>query len=137
MCLKKNQNFNQPFHYNLSGIILEQRGFVIIETHERLLKDLPSWQNEEPDVVASSAFYKKYELQPDFQIAKIRENSPAAKAGLLVGDRIISINNKKAYKYSMEEIASLFSSRDGKKIKIKVDKEGVELSFKFELEELL
>lgn len=137
MFVKKNSNFNKPFHYNMSGIVLEHRGYVVVETHEMLVSK-PTWQHESvPAVVAHAPSYKKYELQPDFQIVKIRENSPAARVGLLVGDRVVSINNKRAYKYTMEEIASLFASRDGKNIKIEVEREGKELVFRFELEELL
>jgi S1-C subfamily serine protease len=45
----------------------------------------------------------KIQLQPVFEIANIRENSLAAKSGLLKGDVIISIN-KNPYKYSLQKI---------------------------------
>lgn len=48
------------------------------------------------------------------------ENSPAAKAGILPGDKIISVDNIEASKNNYEEIISKLKGNEGTKVKIKI-----------------
>lgn len=66
-----------------------------------------------------------------------RKDSPADKAGLKEGDLIVSINNRKAYNYTIQKITDLFQSEEGKKITIEVERDGKILKFKFQLEKIL
>ncbi len=59
---------------------------------------------------------------PIYQIAKVRDNSPAIKAGIMQGDQIIRINGVSVAHFSMNDIIELFQSKPGRKIKLSVQR---------------
>ena len=130
---KKNKFFNLPFNYNMSGIEVQHSGFQLIK-------------EKSSDAVATTVINYgkelkednfKYELKPNFEIYAVRKDSPADKVGLLVGDKIIKINNKVAYKLSIQSITDLFQSEEGKWITMIVDRAGIRFTVKFQLEKIL
>ena len=73
---------------------------------------------------------------PIFTITDIRENSPAYFAGLQVNDQILSLNNSNHQSLELNDINLLFQSRENKKIKITVLREGEEYKTSFELKKI-
>ena len=67
----------------------------------------------------------------------MRIGSTAAAAGLLKGDKIIMINNKKAYGYTMEKINEILKSEDGKDVEMEVERNGKTIQVKFQLKKIL
>jgi hypothetical protein len=70
---------------------------------------------------------------PIFTISSIQENSPAWLAGLKENDQIISINNNNHNSMSLNDINLLLQSRENRKVKVKVLRDGEELRTSFEL----
>lgn len=70
---------------------------------------------------------------PIFTIATIRENSPAFLAGLKENDQIISINNSSHNNISLNDINLILQSKENRKIKMKVLRDGEEIRTSFEL----
>lgn len=136
MYIKKNRNFRQPFNYNMSGIVLEHGGLVVVESYETLIKPVSSG-NEGEEVFKAPVVYKKFTLQPSFRIVRLREDSPGFLAGLQVGDLLVKVNGKSAYRYSLEELTHLLSSEDGKSIKMEIEREGMTKEYEFRLKKLL
>ena len=64
-------------------------------------------------------------------------DSPAEKVGLKIGDIILSINRKSSQHLSIQKIAEIFQSQEGKTIKIEVERQGQNLKFEFQLEKIL
>ncbi|WP_455169078.1 aspartyl protease family protein [Aegicerativicinus sediminis] len=140
LTLKKNSHFKDPFYYNKSGIVLEQQGLRVVKDLKR-----PSIENLFPSSLGntnpsssgnntiSMVQIMEYSLQPAFTIVQIRENSPAEKAGLLVGDVVISINNKDTSKHSLQEVNGLFHDKDGKIMSLKIERDGLLMKYKFRL----
>ncbi len=69
---------------------------------------------------------------PQSEIWKVWENSPAAAAGLKVGDQIVEIDGQKAYQFTVNELKMFFETpskrllevmviRDGKEVRVKID----------------
>lgn len=131
--LRKNRYFKEPFHYNKSGIVLEQDGLrLVVESKEN-----NSVYNSNIDLnkVTFQASFQ-YSIKPAFTIVELRKDSPAEKAGLRLGDIILSVNNKNTSALKMHEVISMFSDKDGKLIRLKVDRNGVTLNYEFKLESL-
>jgi hypothetical protein len=73
---------------------------------------------------------------PIFTITDIRENSPAYYAGLQVNDQILSLNNSNHQSLELNDINLLLQSKENKKIKITVLREGEEYKTSFELKKI-
>ncbi len=73
---------------------------------------------------------------PVFTITDIRENSPAYFAGLQVNDQILSLNNNNHKSLELNDINLLLQSRENKRIKIKVLRDGDEFKTSFELKKM-
>ncbi|KFF26971.1 retropepsin-like aspartic protease [Chryseobacterium vrystaatense] len=132
--LKKNRNFNDPFHFNMSGLDFKQDGLEWQEDRVKIEPKLSSDGSREISV-GSSDFQYKFFLKPIFSVAGIRKNSPAFKAGLKKDDRVISINGSKTSDMTMEKIMELMKSEEGRNITILVQRKNKEMTFDFVLED--
>lgn len=136
LTLKKNGNFNLPFSYNKSGIVLEQRGFrVVKEVIRPVVKDIYGQSNEGSVVITTSVTYG-YNLKPSFEIVQVRPNSVAEKAGIKIGDVVLSINGRETQNLSLQTVNKMFLLKVGSTIKMRVERDKKQLSFEFTLEDV-
>lgn len=136
--LKKNSNFNKPFSYNKSGVTIEHSGVRVVKEEEKYNSFALGSNDQaraEANIVLSTRY--KFSLAPAFVIVELRENSPAHKAGLKVGDVIVTVNNKSTHMYTLQEVNQLFYEEEGRKIKFLIERDGVNMTFQFRLESLL
>jgi hypothetical protein len=135
---KKNSLFEDKFNYNMSGIEVQHNGSQWIK---QTLYDHSTGNkvnvNEYVFDNPNRKYDYTYELKPIFEIYSVRKDSPAQKAGLQVGDIILSINRRASQHLSIEKIAEIFHSQEGKIIKMKVERAGENLDFEFQLEKIL
>ena len=137
MYLKKNSEYNSPFGYNKSGVEIQHKGLQWIQETVRL-ETVPLSKNAfDSEADKKKDFKYKFLLKPIYEIANVRESSPAAIAGLQKGDVIILINKNPAYKYSLQEINTLFKSEGVKWITLEVERGNEILKFKFQLDDIL
>ncbi|WP_100610019.1 retropepsin-like aspartic protease [Confluentibacter lentus] len=137
--LKKNVNFNTKFTYNRSGIELAHDGVRFVkEIDNSTLKDnrIGNTAASENDnrIVFDNAY--KISLKPSYSIVELRKGSPAERAGLMIGDVILSINSKPSHHYSLQDLTHLFYGDIGKRIKLKIDRSGIEKLYEFSLEDV-
>ena len=71
------------------------------------------------------------------QVVLIDKNSPAAQADVRRGDIIHSINGKSLKTHRLSDIYSLLRSRDGRKIKLKILRDGEKIKKKFFLRRII
>lgn len=137
--IKRNRNFSLPFYYNKSGIELEHDGVRLVKEVNKNIELNPRGTDNESVAQQGIIFTGtyKYSLAPSFAIVEIRKGSPAERAGLQLGDVILSINNRHAHSYSMQQVIQLFYDETGKRIKLLVDRKGNQMVFEFRLEDLL
>ena len=135
----KNRFFYDPFNYNKSGIELEQNGVRLIsEKDYNYLSEgnfLGSDHNTSKTTVVLSTKYK-LAVKPAFSIVELRKDSPAEKAGLLVGDVLLSINNKSTDRYNLQELMQMFFEDKKERIKLVVERGDSVLTFVFYLEDV-
>jgi hypothetical protein len=59
---------------------------------------------------------------PIYEISKIREDSPAEKAGLSQGDQIIMINGVNVSRFSLNEVIDILQNRSGRRVRVFVQR---------------
>ncbi len=142
MTFKKNKYFSRPFNYNMSGLTIIHSGFDVVERRTGSVSDLRAFSlnfNARSHVEKSkNALYQLlYSLQPKFEIFEVRPDSPAALAGLQKGDVLIKVNNKPAKDYSLSVLNDLFYSKEGKRIKMEIERNGVRIKYIFYLKKVI
>jgi hypothetical protein len=138
MYLKKNSNFKGVFAYNKSGIEFRNAGMQWVkETVSLRVEQKPGEYNGLRNDMYLNNFKYKFKLMPVYEIANVRERSAASQSGLQVGDIIVSINNKEANRYSLQEMNSFLKSEDEKWITLLVERKNQLLKFRFQLKDIL
>jgi hypothetical protein len=70
----------------------------------------------------------------EYEISDVRENTAAQKAGILRGDRIISINGINLEDQELSNVNSFFNERPGKKVRMEILRNGQKMKKEFILE---
>jgi C-terminal processing protease CtpA/Prc len=73
----------------------------------------------------------------EFTIQNVKPGSPSDEAGILPGDRILIINGQYAEDLTLNEINHIFHSRPGKKVWMKLLREGKTVKRSFILERII
>lgn len=140
--LKKNSFFKDPFTYNNSGIVLEHNGNRYVKERIRLpsstsnsYSSSTSKDNSRQAVRIDFSINYALKLKPTYKIVEIRKKSNAYISGLRRGDIIISVNGKPAYDFKLPEINRFFHGRTGSSLRLKVERKGEEMIFKFKLDD--
>lgn len=131
--LKKNRNFDDPFHFNMSGLDFKQDGMQWAE--ERVKIEPKPYSGSMNETFKAESFQYNFSLKPLFSIAGVRKDSPAYKAGLKTDDRLISINGKNASNMTLQKINELMKSSEGRDISIVVQRNNETLKISFTLED--
>lgn len=137
--LKKNRNFDDPFHFNMSGLDFRQDGMewhqdrVKIET-QSMGYNVNGTASEKNQVYRDS-FQYNFSLKPIFAIAGVRKDSPAYEAGLKKDDKVISINGDKTSDMTLEKILEIMKSSEGRTITMIIQRQEEKLTFRFNLED--
>lgn len=132
--LKKNGNYDDPFHFNMSGLDFQQDGM-------QWEKDIVNLESKKKDnagtgvEVINNSLQYKFVLKPLFSIAGVRKDSPADKAGLKKGDQLISINGRKTADMTLQKIMEMMKSDENKTINMLIVRKNQELTFSFKLED--
>ncbi len=122
MYLKKNTGYPDVFVFNKSGleIQLKEKQWVPETIYDTKTIQYTSYSTQEP----MSNIKFKMAQKPIYSISNVRANSAGSQAGLLKDDVLLTINNRSASSFTLQRINNLFKGPDGKKIKIKVDRNG-------------
>ncbi len=132
---KPNSHAKSEFEYNKSGIQLQQAGLRMAKVPNNKRSNIAALRMKigESDV----SLQYEYILTPAFEVAHLRENSPAANAGVQLGDILVSINGKTTAQLTLEEVSQLLKSKREKTIELEVERKTVLKSFRFQLKNIL
>ncbi len=137
LTLKKNgSNFKAPFLYNKSGIELIYNGEMLVQEKKSRFQDYELDSNKK-SLLTEVMYVYNVAYRPKYEISHIRKGSPALFSGLLVGDILLEVNGRPAYEKELDEIIHMLSGNENKKIKLLIERNGVELKYEFELKNML
>ncbi len=138
MILRKNGNYNKPFHYNFSGIELQHNGVRYVSEHLSntngfVVKDNKTYGNVQILLENTT----RLSLVPEIVVSAIRAGSPAEAAGLQQGDVILAVNGEPVHKYKIQEIMKMLNEKEGKRIKVLIERYNNDVLFSFVLKNML
>ncbi|TYC12877.1 PDZ domain-containing protein [Bizionia gelidisalsuginis] len=137
LTLKRNRNFKAPFSYNKSGITLENSGLrLVTESNSKLQHNFNPFLEKYNKLQVKAVYVseEKMVFKKAFTISQIRDDSPAHRAGLRVGDVVLTVNGNDTKTYNLQKLMGEFYEDEGKKTILQVDRQGVLLKVKFNLE---
>lgn len=141
LTLRRNRYFNQPFYYNMSGLVLQHNGFEYIK--EKLSGTNKSKYGSDPNNVKNEVimFETRHlyaiKLAPKIEVAEVREGSPAYEAGMRTGDILSSLNGEPIHRFTLQELNALFHSKEGKLLRFVVNRNGFNLRIAFRLRRVI
>jgi hypothetical protein len=74
-----------------------------------------------------------YPFLPQTEVWKVWEESPAAKAGVLVGDQVLEVNGKNSFELNINEIKNIFQTPSKFTLKIKLFRDNKEISLEIDM----
>ncbi len=83
------------------------------------------------------SYHYKLEIVPELIISDLRPNSPAFNAGLQIGDVVLSINTQDLSALTLQKAIEQFYGKDGKLIRMTIERHGVVFKYEFRLRDLL
>ncbi len=132
--LRKNNNFNNPFQYNMSGIELQHDGLRYIAEK---IADSRGMVKSDSDTFGNVQILfenrTRLSLVPEIIVSGIRAGSPAETAGLREGDVVLAVNGKSVHRYKLQEIMQMLNEKEGKRIKVLIERYDSGLLFSFVL----
>lgn len=135
MFLRKSNHYYIPFHYNMSGIELQNEGMQWVQETVKL--QTVNAENTYDVNGNKESFKYKFALKPVYTVSSVRKDSPAELSGIRKDDTIISINGVTGYRYTLQDINEILRSEDGKWITIEVERDSQILKFRFQLKSML
>ncbi|MBT8210931.1 MAG: aspartyl protease family protein [Eudoraea sp.] len=135
--IRKNGNFKLPFQYNLSGLELQHNGMRYIAERIADAKGMISDDSQTfGNVQILMQNTTRLSLVPEIVVSGIRAGSPAAQAGLKEGDVILAVNGKNVYRYKLQEVLKMINEKEGKRVKLLIERLNKDLVFSFVLEDV-
>lgn len=134
----KNANFNNPFQYNLAGIDLQHNGVRYIAERIADARGVvdPQYNESFGNVQILMENRTRLSLVPEIVVSGIRAGSPAHEAGLQEGDVILAVNGRRIHDYKLQEILQMLNEREGKRVRVLIERYDKDLLFSFVLKDL-
>ncbi len=120
----------------LGNLLLRRFDYYINYTKEELYLKGGKKYNKEFDYDKSGMSVVSFGPNLNqFMIASVIQGSPAASAEIMPGDLVYRINGRSAQGISLESIATLLSQKEGRKIKLVLDRNGKLVKKQFRLQD--
>jgi len=135
--LKKNLNYYNPFNFNMSGLDFQHDGLQWVQEMVYLQTKKSQASGYGGIEISLNPYKYKFELKPKYSIFNVRKGSPAALSGIKKGDILLTINGKKAYYFTLQEISALLKSEENKQIVLEIERNSQVYKFSFFLKNII
>jgi C-terminal processing protease CtpA/Prc len=133
-----NEKVSVPFNFNMSGIEVQHDGLEWVKEMEpEHNKNTSGYTVRLNDSRVQDNLKVKFALKPVFTINSVRDDSPAALAGLMKNDRLLKIEGRSTHDLTIEKINGLLKSEEGRTIELVVERNGKQYKFKFQLKSII
>ncbi len=123
---------------NIGGSVLKRFSIVFDYANEKMyLKKNRLFRNDFEYNMSGMELIATGPLLSLLYVAKIIDDTPAARAGLQEGDMVISVNGRRPPELTLGLYSALVNKKPGKRIRIKILRNGKVLKKKFRLERVL
>lgn len=137
--LRKNKYFRKPFQLNMAGLDLKHDGMVWVKemiSVESLNPDRRGLNSQDQGVkinLSNDRFQYKFALKPNYIIAGMRKDSPAALAGVQEGDILMRINGSRASNLTLAKILEKLRTKPGDEVRLLLQRGEEEIRVRFRL----
>ena len=123
--IKPNNNYYDDFNYDMSGLLFKYDGYLNITRYEIVFPQTDQKNNYNNETDFKKAKQQLIlEQRPILKVAAVRYNSSAYQAGFLENDIILKIDGRDSYKFNLDEISGILSSKEGRKINFVIERNG-------------
>ena len=127
---KYHKNYREHFLFNDTGMYLAYDGKIPVKV-KRLVTNFESKRlGNAINIYQENTYIYSYQMLDRIIVNYIRKDSPADRAGLMVGDVLLKINNNNVYQYRLDELEKHFFYHNKKHLEFTVKRKGLILTFK-------
>ncbi|WP_298951195.1 aspartyl protease family protein [uncultured Nonlabens sp.] len=117
--MKPNKSFKEGFYYNMTGLGVKKGELELFTLLDRDFTNR-NVDGSSSQITLTSKTRMTYKYVPKIYVDYLREGSPAHKAGIQVGDQIISVNGRKKKQLTLNNVSELFFKNPYQKLKMKL-----------------
>lgn len=132
--MRPNSHYNKPYTLDMSGLEIVHEGFQFVKHR---LTNFAENKDGRVTINFSTEVNYQIELHATYVIDQVRPNSPAERAGVKIGDRIVRINGRGVGKMKLQDLKNKLQAGQDKLVKLKVERGDDEVSLQFRLEDPL
>lgn len=132
--MRPNKYYDKPYTLDMSGIEVVHEGFEFVKHR---ITNFTENKDGQITINFSTEVNYQIELHATYIIDQVRPNSPAERAGVRIGDRLLKINGRGVGKMKLQDIKNKLQAGEDKLVKLKVERGNNELSLEFRLEDPL
>jgi hypothetical protein len=137
LTLKKNGKFSEKFGYNLSGIELMHNGKELVKSRDQTAFTVSKDNETTESNTVSFGYSYSYDFKSIYKIYQVRKNSVAEIAGIKKDDILVKINGIFVFHYDLQELTRKFHGKEGKSVRLQVNRNGTIMNFEFKLKDIL
>ena len=133
---KKKGSFRGGFEYDMSGMDIVYNGKILVREKDKTVASYTytssNMSTTERNTISLVMSYA-YRFKPSFRVQHVLLDSPAYHAGVQKNDLIMSVNGNKSYEFTLAELLAKFQTKDNQKVRITIERRGVQKKVEFRL----
>ena len=133
---KKKGSFRGGFEYDMSGMDIVYNGKILVREKDKTVASYTytssNMSTTERNTISLVMSYA-YRFKPSFRVQHVLLDSPAYHAGVQKNDLIMSVNGNKSYEFTLAELLAKFQTKDNQKVRMTIERRGVQKKVQFRL----